>query len=235
MAEVVSMADIEAIAERAGVDISNVNLDTVYLPPGEDFGIKSDDEELLQEEPLEFEAGLQNVIVVDNLPVVAPEKFEKLEGVVRKIYSQIGTIKEDGFWMPVNEETQKTLGYCFIEYNSQQEAELAKEKTSGYKLDKSHIFAVNSFNDFEKYMKVPDEWTTAEIKPYTPSEHLQNWLTDDKGRDQFVIRAGSDTEVLWNDPRQLKPELVYRRSLLIARAFPQKRHAELELRRSYPK
>lgn len=49
-----------------------------------------------------------------------------------------------------------------------QEAELAMEKTNGYKLDKSHIFAVNMFDDFEKYMKVPDEWAPAEIKPYTP-------------------------------------------------------------------
>ena len=45
------------------------------------------------------------------------------------------------------------------------------EKTRGYKLDKSHIFAVNMFDDFEKYMKVPDEWAPAEIKSYTPGVH----------------------------------------------------------------
>jgi len=53
-----------------------------------------------------------------------------------------------------------------------QEAELAREKTNGYKLDKSHIFAVNMLDDFEKYMKVPDTWTPAEIKPYTPGVSL---------------------------------------------------------------
>ena len=84
------------------------------------FGWSDDDQDLLRDDPLEFEIGLQNVIVVDNLPVVPPEKFEKLEGVVRKIYSQIGTIKEDGLWMPLNPDTQKTLGYCFIEYTTQQ-------------------------------------------------------------------------------------------------------------------
>lgn len=36
---------------------------------------------------------------------------------------------------------------------------------------------------------------------------------DEKARDQFVIRAGTDTEVLWNDARQSKPELVYKRSV----------------------
>lgn len=57
---------------------------------------------------------------MDNLPVVPREKFEKLEGVVRKIYSQIGVIKEDDPWMPVDPETDKTLGYCFIQYNTPQ-------------------------------------------------------------------------------------------------------------------
>ncbi|KAF8379127.1 hypothetical protein HHK36_028556 [Tetracentron sinense] len=212
MAEVISMADVEATAMRLGIDLSEVDFDAIKLPPGEDSGIRSDDDDLLEEDNLEFESGFGNVIVVDNLPVVPPEKFEKLEGVIRKIYSQIGLIKEDGLWMPVNPETQKTLGYCFIEYNTPQEAELAREKTNGYKLDKAHIFAVNLFDDFDRFMKVPDEWAPPETKPYTPGENLQQWLTDEKARDQFVIRAGTDTEVLWNDPRQLKPELVYRRS-----------------------
>ncbi|KAG6517054.1 eukaryotic translation initiation factor 3 subunit B-like [Zingiber officinale] len=212
MAEVISMADIEASAARIGIDLSSINLDSIQLPPGEDFGIQSgDDGDLYQDDPLEFEGGFGNIIVVDNLPVVPPEKFEKLEGVIRKIYSQIGTIREGGIWMPVSPDTQKTLGYCFIEYNTAQEAELAREKTNGYKLDKSHIFAVNVLDDFEKYMKVPEEWKASEIKPYMPGENLQQWLTDEKARDQFVIRAGSNTEVFWNDPRQLMPELVHQR------------------------
>lgn len=80
----------------------------------------SDDEDVYQEEQLDFETGFGNIIVVDNLPVVPREKFEKLEGVIRKIYGQIGVIKDDGIWMPVDPDTQKTLGYCFIEYNTPQ-------------------------------------------------------------------------------------------------------------------
>lgn len=82
--------------------------------------IFSDDDDLNEEDSLEFDAGFGNIIVVDNLPVVPREKFEKLEGVVRKIYSQIGVIKENGLWMPVEEDTGKTRGYCFIEYNTPQ-------------------------------------------------------------------------------------------------------------------
>ncbi|KVI00575.1 hypothetical protein Ccrd_021176 [Cynara cardunculus var. scolymus] len=229
MADVMTMEDIRAEASRLNIDLSAVDWNSVRLPPGEDFGIKSDDEDLNEEDSLEFDAGFGNIIVVDNLPVVPQEKFEKLEGVVRKIYSQIGVIKENGLWMPVEEDTGKTRGYCFIEYNTPQEAELAKEKTNGYKLDRAHIFAVNMFDEIEKFMKVPDEWAPPEIKPYTPGiydtkvkmslklfgvtlqENLQHWLTDEKGRDQFVIRAGSDTEVLWNDARQVKADPVYKR------------------------
>ncbi|KAM0065162.1 putative RNA recognition motif domain, eukaryotic translation initiation factor 3 subunit B [Helianthus debilis subsp. tardiflorus] len=117
---------------------------------------------------LEFDAGFGSIIIVDNLPVVPREKFEKLEGVVRKIYSQIGVIKENGLWMPVDEDTGKTRGYCFIKSNTPQEAELAKEKTNGYKLDRAHIFAVNMFDEIDKFMKVPDEWAPPKSRPYTP-------------------------------------------------------------------
>lgn len=207
------MAAVEARAKDLGIDISQIDLDSIILPPGEDFGIPSDDEEEIRhEENLEFEGGFGNVIVVDHLPCVPPEKFEKLEGVIKKIFSQIGNFKDDGLWMPVDENTKKTLGYCFIEYNTPQEAELAKEKTHGYKLDKTHIFAVNLFDDFDRFMKVPDEWAPPETKPYTPGENLRQWLTDSKGRDQFVIRAGNNTEVLWNDPKQRTPSPVYQRN-----------------------
>lgn len=82
----------------------------------------SDDEDVYQGDNLELNTGFGNVIIVDNLPVVTREKFGKLETVVRKIYSQIGMIKEDGLWMPVEydpeSKSEKTLGYCFIEFNT---------------------------------------------------------------------------------------------------------------------
>ncbi|KAK1685399.1 hypothetical protein QYE76_046247, partial [Lolium multiflorum] len=114
-----SMEGIHARARELGVDLDSVDLDSITLPPGENFDIVSDDEDLLQNEDIpELEMGFSNIIVVDNLPVVPPEKYEKLENVVRKIYSHIGVIKEGGLWMPTHPETQKTYGYCFIEYNT---------------------------------------------------------------------------------------------------------------------
>jgi hypothetical protein len=52
------------------------------------------DEEDEEEAELRQETGFGNVIVVDNLPVVPAEKFEKLNNVVMKIFSQIGEIRE---------------------------------------------------------------------------------------------------------------------------------------------
>lgn len=257
------------------------------------FRCRSDDDDF-EEEILETNTGFGNVIVVDNLPVVAPEKYEKLEGVIRKIFGQIGVIREMGLWMPREGDGDgKTKGYAFIEYTTPQEAQTAREQTNGYKLDKAHVFAVNMFDDFDKYMRVPDTWVPPESKPYTPGvsdashqsvslslslslryssfpkrgpaelnlgfwsgipicmfgivyrccteinyeglglaesfslaiwlsfaafflqENMLAWLTDDRGRDQFVIRFGSDTEVYWNDHRQGKPDPVYQRQVRV--------------------
>ncbi|KAJ3674586.1 hypothetical protein LUZ60_005202 [Juncus effusus] len=198
------MPEIQNRALGLGIDPSSLDFDSIILPPGEeDFG---NDDEILHEEGLpEYETGFGNVIIVDNLPVT--EKHEKLEKVVRKIFKQIGAIRDGGLWIPLDPSTQETLGYCFIEYNTPQEAEMAKEKTNRYKFDRLHTFTVNMFDEFYKYMNVPDEWTPSEIKPY--EENLQEWLTDEKARDQFVIRAGTSTEVFWNDARQLLSDPVF--------------------------
>ena len=49
-----------------------------------------------------------------------------------------------------------------------QEAQLARKIGNGFNFDKSHKLVVNIFDDFERYMEVPDDWTAAETKPYTP-------------------------------------------------------------------
>ena len=37
---------------------------------------------------------------------------------------------------------------------------------------------------------------------------LQWWLTDKRGRDQFVARYGEETDVYWNDPARQQPDEV---------------------------
>lgn len=70
--------------------------------------------------------------------------------------------------MPVDANNM-TKGFAFIEFNSPQEAAAARDHTHGYKLDKSHTFSVNMFDDFDKYDKVPAEYTAPETKEYQPT------------------------------------------------------------------
>jgi len=131
--------------------------------------------------------------------------------VLTKIFSQIGEIREGGLLMP-QDESKTTLGYAFVEFATEQQAQSAVEQTDGYKLDKSHIFKVCKFDDFEKYTKVPDEYAAPAPKPFTQRENTQAWMMDQRGRDQFVCRFGDETEIFWNDPQTKKGEEVYRRS-----------------------
>ena len=52
------------------------------------------DEDVDVEDAPQEAPGYGCVIFVANLPVVPPEKYDKLVTVVRKIYSQIGTVRE---------------------------------------------------------------------------------------------------------------------------------------------
>jgi translation initiation factor 3 subunit B len=70
----------------------------------------SDDE--FDVETPQLEAGFSNVIFVHNLPVVPPEKFEKLVSVVRKIYSQIGVIPEGAPRTQPQPFSQRTRSRC---------------------------------------------------------------------------------------------------------------------------
>ena len=47
-------------------------------------------------------------------------------------------------------------------------AAAAREQTNGYKLDKSHTFAVNMFDEFDKYDRVPLEYEPYQKREYQP-------------------------------------------------------------------
>eukprot|EP00899_Mesostigma_viride_P013900 jgi/Mesvir1/22510/Mv18538-RA.2 len=160
---------------------------------------------------VQTETGFGSVVVVDNLPVVPEAKYEKLVTVLRKIFSQVGTIRDGGLYVPVDEE-KNTKGYAFVEFTSPQEAQAAKETTNGYKLDKSHVFAVNMYDELEKLAAVPEEYAPPPEPAMQSKENLLDWLLDERARDQFVIRYGDETEVYWNDPRKGAPDPVYSRS-----------------------
>jgi translation initiation factor 3 subunit B len=62
--------------------------------------------DLMAERPQEHE-GLNNIIVVDNLPKVDQQKLEKLKAVISKVYSKSGVCRNE--YYPLDEEG-KTKG-----------------------------------------------------------------------------------------------------------------------------
>jgi len=170
---------------------------------------EEESEEEYEEPELEFkDAGLNRIIIVDCLPVVPKEKYEKLLVVITKIYSRIGTVAENGIRMPTD-ESGGSKGYAFVEFTTPQEAQAAFEQTNGYKLDKSHIFIVTPFVDFDRLMATPEEYAPPPATEFTELENLKEWMIDARARDQFVIRHSEETEIYWNELQE--PELEYER------------------------
>mmetsp|Transcript_28808 Transcript_28808/g.84433 ORF Transcript_28808/g.84433 Transcript_28808/m.84433 type:complete len:691 (+) Transcript_28808:11-2083(+) len=151
---------------------------------------------------------LDKAIVVDGLPQVPPEKYEKLLKVLEKIFTQLGPIAEDGIMMP-KDENGLSKGFAFVEYATKEGAEEAIKKTQGHKLDKNHTFVVNTFVQVNEYLAVPEEAPAIVPPEYEPKEDLNSWLLDNLARDQYVIRWADNTEIYWNDPGEDKLEPVY--------------------------
>ena len=138
------------------------------------------------------DTGFASVIVVDNLPQIPEAKFGKLLNVLTKIFTQIGEIREGGMLMPHDEATKTSLGYAFVEFANEQQAQSAVEQTDGYKLDKTHIFKVCKFDDFEKYQKVPDEYVAPPPKPFA-----WNWGSTRPGSCSFGDGFASSHNLIW--------------------------------------
>ncbi|KAK2161522.1 hypothetical protein LSH36_115g06038 [Paralvinella palmiformis] len=177
----------------------------------EDFVDNIDEEELLgdllKKRPKESD-GIDSVIVVDNVPQVGPERLEKLQNVLRKIFSKFGKIVTEHY----PKEDGKTKGYIFLEYQSPQEAAAAVKATNGHKLDKQHTFIVNLFSDFEKYSDVPDIWEPPPPQPFQDHGNLRNWLLDRSCHDQYsvIFEGGEKTSIFLNTP--VEPTVVEDRS-----------------------
>lgn len=166
---------------------------------------RDDTENLAQygEEPVELDENLSNVVLVDCLPAVKMDRYAKLLNVVKKIFGAYGAIKpNDGIYMPVDEEKNMTSGMCFIEYETQAFAQRAKAEGHGKKLDAKHTLRVNIWHEVDKYMNTSETFEEPDKQDYENKVELTSWLLDETYRDQFVLRAGRNTEIYWNDPQR---------------------------------
>jgi translation initiation factor 3 subunit B len=148
----------------------------------------ADDElfgDLLKQKPCETD-GVENVVVVDNIPKVGPTRQEKLKSVIEKLFLTFGEIVN--VFYPLDEEGN-TKGYAFLEYNNSENAEEAVKGLNNHRLDKTHTFAVNLFTDFQKYENIPVEWEPPQPQPYSVQNDLYSFLTEPDAYDQYCVAA----------------------------------------------
>ncbi|XP_065899140.1 eukaryotic translation initiation factor 3 subunit B-like [Dysidea avara] len=186
-------------------------LDDNMFDDPEDFVDDITDEELMDDmlaQRPEEDTSLDNIIVVDNAPIVGPDRLSKLKGVLKKIFQRFGEIVTEFY--PVNENNE-TKGYFFMEFATHDEAVAAVNTGNGYRLDKSHIFAVYFFTDFEKYETLPTEWSPPKKEEYKEKGNLWSWLLNPDCHDQYSVihNAGATVSVFTNT--NTEPKLVMTR------------------------
>lgn len=163
--------------------------------------------DILETRPKESDS-LDTVIIVDNVPMVGPDRLDKLKNIIRKVFSKFGNVVNE-YYPDDGEGT--TLGFTFLEFSYASDAASAIKTANGYKLDKSHTFVVNSFADFDKYEDVSEDWTPPVVRPFTDVGNLWSYVLEPDSNDQFCVMhaAGEKVEVLQNNATA--PKLVQRR------------------------
>ncbi|PVU99008.1 hypothetical protein BB559_001066 [Furculomyces boomerangus] len=174
-------------------------LDPKNLPATEEDIDFSDLEDKYSEEVLEDT--LDNVVLIDCLPIVDDKKEAKLSALIKKITKNIGKIRENGIHMPKEKSDGKSLskGYAFVEFENATQATAVVKELNGYKIDKAHVLAVNLFMDVEKYSKISETFVAPPETNFVTKEHMKYWLLDDQSRDQFCIHHDSDLSLNWNN------------------------------------
>jgi translation initiation factor 3 subunit B len=157
-----------------------------------------------------MEEGLDTFVVIDGLPKVPEDSRPKLIKFLLRKLTTAGKTKEDNVFMPMDEATQQTGGYAFVEYETPAQAVAAVKALNGTPLDKKHTIAVNKLTDIERYGRegrIDEDYKEPEIAPFEEKEHLRWWLGDHEGRDQFVMYRGENVGVFWNE-KEDQPEPV---------------------------
>merc|ERR1719474_163485 len=129
--------------------------------------------DILEQRPKESDS-LDTVIIVDNIPVVGPDRIEKLKNIIRKVFSKFGNVVNEYY----PEQDGKTTGYIFLEFSHASDAANAVKTANGYKLDKSHTFIVNAFSDFDKFQNISEDYVVPEARDYKDTGNLCSWCLD---------------------------------------------------------
>lgn len=180
---------------------------TLEEPKIEDISVDDIDFSDLEEKyAVPEDTTFERFVVVDGCPVAPEAKVPVLTKVLTKLLSQAGTVVS--FHMPLADG--KTKGFCFVEYESQQNVDKAIKALNGKKLDVKHRLFLNRWNDVEKYAisgNITDEFVEPTLPPFQETDYLKSWLQDEAGRDQFLLHKNDTVGAFWNKKKHA-PEPV---------------------------
>ncbi|CAK5280263.1 unnamed protein product [Mycena citricolor] len=146
-----------------------------------------------------YNDSLDNMVVVDGVPIIDRSKLDKLVAKISKEFSKKGVpIKVDDIFMPWEEGKDKSQGFLFLEFKTADDASLAIAAMNNHPFDSKHTFKVNRFTDIEHFQDFDETYVEPEEEEYVPREHLRAWLADPQGRDQFITYRGEDVEIHWH-------------------------------------
>ncbi|KAJ9105519.1 hypothetical protein QFC21_001890 [Naganishia friedmannii] len=154
--------------------------------------------------------GFDNVLVVDNVPVIDEGKkkklYERLRSTIAKAGAPLsGEADAEGNFsdmvMPWDNEKGESKGYMFLTYPSAELATHALRCLDQVLFGKNRLY-VNRFGEIERYASMNiEEGSTPKNWPAdsqaVDKEHLRSWLADPQGRDQFVTFRDTAVEINW--------------------------------------
>ncbi|XP_075263458.1 eukaryotic translation initiation factor 3 subunit B-like [Convolutriloba macropyga] len=162
-------------------------LDDHAFSDPEDFVDDINDEELLQEfyarKPTERDLH-ENVIIVDNVPQVPPEKLEKLKNYAGKTFKAYGDVLD--IFFPQGENNM-TKGFAFVEYKTAQQAAEALKGLQNFKFDSKHTFSTVKLTDIEEFCSDETDIVVPEKQEFKDPGDIYGWLTDDQARDHYAV------------------------------------------------
>ena len=129
--------------------------------------------------------GLDNVIVIDGVPVIDKSKLEKLLAKISKEFTKKGAaLKPENISVPWDDASGKSKGYAntilrigsvanrplssylFVDAGSADAATFAINVMHGHPFDSKHTFLVNRFTDIEQYANVDETYVEPKIEEF---------------------------------------------------------------------
>lgn len=114
-----------------------------------------------------FDDSLDNVIIINGIPVITSAKQQKLFEAIQKRFRTQAEIEVPLECMHIQYgDSGDSKGYILMELASGDEASHAIRTMDGYAFDKKHHFVVTRFSDIERLVNMDETYVDPEEEPY---------------------------------------------------------------------